>query len=75
MICDVCGGRGWTQTLQNSFPDACTFCDGRGSFSIGDLGRKIEEDPKTLLRVQEGRSHEKTVLRVLGKIQDLLKPK
>ena len=74
MTCDLCDGRGWVLARENAFPDVCTFCEGRGSFSIGDVGRKLDEDPSTLLRMQDGRSHKKTVLRVLSKIQELLWP-
>jgi hypothetical protein len=75
MICDLCSGRGWFSTKTNHWPRPCNFCNGAGRISWGRAARQLGEDPETLARIRQGKSRQKTCLRVLDKIAKILWPK
>ncbi len=73
MKCEVCSGRGWVPA--RAVPAiACSFCDGKGELSWGQVARKLGEDPDTIARIRQGRSRPATAERVFKKISEILWP-
>ena len=74
MTCEPCQKRGWVHhPTRVAVP--CELCGGKGELSSYALAKKIGEQPSTLARVRHLRSKQKTCLRVLEKIANLLWPK
>lgn len=67
--CELCN-LGWVLRSREGYDMAvrCPCCDGRGSMSIGELARRLDEDIETLCRVISLESRPETAARVFRKV-------
>lgn len=70
VTCDTCLGVGWlkTKSEEDSWPDRCSFCGGKGNMSLHLIAQAIDEDPGALYRLLELRVRPKTARRLLDKL-------
>lgn len=68
--CTHCRGLGWVSTKRgvSDWANHCRECEGRGSFSAGDVARKIGEHHENIERLNSGRCRAKTAARLFDKI-------
>lgn len=68
--CRTCPGDGVVRPLRPGvdWPSACA-CEARTGFTQYQLGRVLEEDARTIVRVEELRATSGVALRVLAKIE------
>ncbi len=70
--CPTCPGDGVVRARRPGvdWPEPCV-CEARRAFTQYQLARLFEEQPRTIVRINEGRSQSHTCVRVLNKIARL----